>query len=102
MPPDPPRIASRLRRSLLLPFVVPPLSKILGAPLLDELYLLASSEKNRYSHFVRNMADSSFPSELLFIEGFGMSIRKDRTAGRGGGVAMYTRECGCPVRVLPT
>ena len=36
--------------------------------------------------------DSSYPSELLSLEGFGTPIRKDRTAAPGGGVATYIKD----------
>ena len=59
---------------------------------LDELYFLATSEKLDVITVSETWLDTSYPSELLYIEGFGMPIRKDRTVGTGGGVAIYVRD----------
>ena len=59
---------------------------------LDELHMLANTEKIDILTLSETWLDNTFPSELLSIEGFGIPIRKDRKVGPGGGVAIYARD----------
>mgnify|MGYP002259906745 FL=1 len=58
---------------------------------LDELRLLAETEKIDVVTLSETWLDTSFPNDLLTIDEFQPPIRKDRESGNGGGVALYVK-----------
>ena len=64
---------------------------------LDEISILAESEKFEVITLSETWLDDTYPDALLAIEGFQTPLRKDREFGAGGGVALYVKD-NLPVR----
>ena len=64
---------------------------------LEEISILAESEKLEVISLSETWLDTSYPDALLAIEGFQTPLRKDRETGLGGGVALYVKD-NLPVR----